>query len=173
MKSWTLWAKEASLFDLVSSFHQITAHKDTVPPTAFCSPTGLYEWLVIPQRCSASPGWVVKVLSKVTKGLEQVTAYLDDVMVFSDLPTHVNTIRAFFERLHKHNLKLSPAKARPRTTDADFLGHSISPVGVHPNVEKVSALTFILMLRDLKQLRPLLDGLSYYRKFLQDMSQKI
>ena len=31
------------LFDLVSSFHQITAHKDTVPLTAFCTPTGLYE----------------------------------------------------------------------------------------------------------------------------------
>ena len=32
-----------SLFDLVSSFHQIKAHKDTVPLTAFCTPTGLYE----------------------------------------------------------------------------------------------------------------------------------
>ena len=32
-----------SLFDLVSSFHQITAQKDTVLFTAFCIPTGLYE----------------------------------------------------------------------------------------------------------------------------------
>ena len=32
-----------SLFDLVFSFHQIKAHKDTVPLTAFCTPTGLYE----------------------------------------------------------------------------------------------------------------------------------
>ena len=32
-----------SLSDLISSFHQITAHKDTVPLTAFCTPTGLYE----------------------------------------------------------------------------------------------------------------------------------
>ena len=45
-----------SLFDLVSSFYQITAHKDTVPLTAFCTPTGLYEWLVMPQSSSASPG---------------------------------------------------------------------------------------------------------------------
>ena len=46
-----------SLFDLVSSFHQITAHKDTVPLTAFCTPTGLYEWrrptLRAPVRCFA------------------------------------------------------------------------------------------------------------------------
>ena len=31
------------LFIFVSSFHQIKAHKDTVPLTAFCTPTGLYE----------------------------------------------------------------------------------------------------------------------------------
>ena len=30
-----------SLFELVSSFHQIKVHKDTVPLTAFCTPTGL------------------------------------------------------------------------------------------------------------------------------------
>ena len=48
-----------SLFDLVSWFHQITAHQDTVPFTAFCTLTGLYEWLVMPQGSSASPGWFV------------------------------------------------------------------------------------------------------------------
>ena len=42
-----------SLFDFVSSFHKITAHKDTVPLTAFCTPTCLYEWLVMPQGSSA------------------------------------------------------------------------------------------------------------------------
>ena len=42
-----------SLFDLVSSFHQITVHKDTIPLTAFCTPTRLFEWLVMPQRSSA------------------------------------------------------------------------------------------------------------------------
>ena len=43
-----------SLFDLLSSFHQIIAHKDTVPLTAFCTFTGLCEWLVMPQGSSAS-----------------------------------------------------------------------------------------------------------------------
>ena len=44
------------LFDSVASFHQIPAHKDTVPLTAFCTPTGLYEWLVMLEGSSASPG---------------------------------------------------------------------------------------------------------------------
>ena len=57
------------LFDLVSSFHKKKAHKDTVLLTAFCTPTGPYEWLVMPQGSSASPGWFVKVINEVIKGL--------------------------------------------------------------------------------------------------------
>ena len=68
-----------SLFDLVSSFHQMKAHKDTVPLTAFCTPTVLYEWLVMPQDSSASPGGFVKVINKVIKDLKQVAVYLNDV----------------------------------------------------------------------------------------------
>ena len=66
------------LFDLVYSFHQIIAHKDTVPLSACCTPTGLYEWLVIPQGSSASPGWFLMVINEVIEGLGQVAAYLDD-----------------------------------------------------------------------------------------------
>ena len=44
------------LVDLISSFHQITAHKDTVPLPTFCTPTGLYEWLVMRQGRSALSG---------------------------------------------------------------------------------------------------------------------
>ena len=81
-----------SLFDLVSSFHPNTAHKDTVPLTAFCTCTALYEWLFMPQGSSASPGWFVKVVNEVIRGLGQVAAYLDDDIVFYfDLTAHVET----------------------------------------------------------------------------------
>ena len=84
--------------------------------------------------------WVVrKVINEVMiKSLKQVTAYLDDVIVFdSDPEAHVRTIRSLFERLRNHNLKLSPSKARLGVTDASFLGHSISPAGLRPNAESV------------------------------------
>ena len=108
------------------------------PLTASCTPTGLYKWLVMPQGSSASPGWFVKVINEVIKDLKQVAAYLDDVIVFdSDPIAHVQTIRSLFERLRKHNLKLSPSKARLGDADANFLGHSISPAGLRPNRKSV------------------------------------
>ena len=163
-----------SLFDWVSLFHQITVRRDPVPLTAFCTPTGLYEWLGLPQGSSASPGWFAKVINEVITGLAQVAAYLDDVIVFDSDPTaHVKTIRALFERLRKHSLKLSPSKSRLGATDANLLGHSISPAGIRPNAEKVSAWMKMPMPKNLKQVRALMGGVGYYRKFLLDLSNRI
>ena len=82
-----------SLFDLASSFHEVTTHKDTVPLTAVSTPTVLCELLVMPQGSNASTGWLVKIINEVIKGLEQVAAYLDDVIVSDSDPTaHVKTM---------------------------------------------------------------------------------
>ena len=54
-------------------------HKDTVPLTAFCTPTGLCEWLVMPLGSSALPGWFVKVINEVIKDLKEVAAYLEQL----------------------------------------------------------------------------------------------
>ena len=80
-----------------------------------------------------------------------MAAYLDDVIVFdSDPVAHVRTIRSLFERLRKHNPKLSPSKARLGATDANGLGHSISLTGLRPNAERVPALTNMPMPTDVK-----------------------
>ena len=51
--------------------HQIPIDEDTIPLTAFCTPNRLFEWLVMPQGSSASPGWFVKVTNEVMKGVER------------------------------------------------------------------------------------------------------
>ena len=96
-----------------------------------------------------------------------MVAYFDDDLVFdSDPVAHVQTIRSLFERLRKHNVKLSPLKAPLGATDTNFLGHSISPVGLRPNSEKASTLVKMPMPKDVKQVRALMGGINYYRNFL-------
>ena len=115
-----------SLFNFVSSFHDITIDKDTIPLTAFCTPTRLFEGLAMPQGSSTSPVWFVKVIDEIIKDLERFAVYLNDIIVFDLDPTsHVEKILALFERLRKHNLKLSSAKTNLGVTDAYFLGHTI------------------------------------------------
>ena len=103
-----------------------------------------------------------------------MAAYLDDVIVFDPDPTaHAKTIRALFERQRKHNLNLSPSKARLGATDPNFPGYSISSSVIRPNADKVSALIKMPMPKNLQQVRALMGGMGYYRKFLPYLSKKI
>ena len=65
------------------------------------------------------------------------------------------------------------AKARIGATQANFLGHTISPAGVSPDGQKVRALTQMPSPTTIKQLRSLLSGLSYCRKFLPNLGVKV
>ena len=95
----------------------------------------------MPQGISAVPGWFIKGIDEGIKDLDRVAAYLDDVIVYDPYPAvDVINIRSLVERLYKHNLKLSPSKAKLGATNADFLGHTISSSGVSPIVDKVAAL---------------------------------
>ena len=53
------------------------------------------------------------------------------------------------------------------------MGHPISPAGIRPNAETKSALMKIPMPKNLKQVRALMGGMGYYRKFLPDQSKRI
>ncbi|CAB1109884.1 unnamed protein product [Ectocarpus sp. CCAP 1310/34] len=127
----------------------------------------------MPQGANASPSWFVKVINRVVHGLERVLAYLDNAFCFDEEPLgHVLNLIEFFKRQRQYNLKL-PGKARVGATQVNFLGHTISPAGVSPDGVQVRALTHMPPPPNVKQLRSLLGGLSYYRIFLKNLATKM
>ena len=163
-----------SVFDLFSGFTQLTIHPDTIPLTAFCTPSELYECLRMPQGAARAPAWFVSAMRLVTSGLDKIRMYLDDAFGSNDSPTaHVATLATFFSRLRLHYLKLSPNKTRIGAARVEFLGHVISQDGVRPNDDKIAALARMPMPPGIKELSSLLGGLSYYRKFLPNMAKRI
>ena len=89
----------------------------------------------MPQGSSGVPGWFVKVINEAIKSLATVAAYLDDVIVFDPDPSaHVLTITRLFKQLRKHNLKLSPSKAKIGATNADLQGTGDTMTGVRAAV---------------------------------------
>ena len=163
-----------SVFYLFSGFVQLTILPDTIPLTAFCTPNGFYEWLRMPQGATGAPTWFVSVMRLVTAGLDNTRMYLDDAIGSDDWPLHhVATLATYFARLRLHKLKLSPDKSRTGAARIDFSGHVISADGVRPNDDLVAALTRMSMPTDTKQLRSLLGGLDYDRKFLPNMARHI
>ena len=91
-----------SSFDMMSGFHQIMIGENSVPLTAFCTTSGLYEILVMPMGTSGSPGHFQRVMKQVTADLahfvKQCTPHslLYDVRVVrisSDANGHIRLAR--------------------------------------------------------------------------------
>ena len=126
------------------------------------------------QGAAGAPVWFVSVMRLVTSGLDHIQMYLDDAIGSNDSPTtHVLTLATFFARLRLLNLKLSPNKTRIGAARVEVLGHIISQDGVRLNDDKIAALTRMPMPADIRELRSLLDGFSYYVKPLPNMARYI
>ena len=89
------------------------------------------------------------------------------------LSTTSPTSEPSFGRLRKHYLKFSPAKDKIGSTIADFLGHTISAGGHSPNSDKVAAPTRMSMPTDKKKVRSIIGGITYYSKFLPNLSRRL
>ena len=128
----------------------------------------------MPQGAAGAPAWLVSVMRLVTADVDNIRMYLDAAFGSDDCPIHhVATLATFFARLRLPKLKLSPDKSRIGAARVDVLGHVISADDVRPNDDRVAALTRMPMPTDITQLRSLLGGLSYYRKFLPNMARRI
>ena len=69
--------------DVARGFFQAAIEPDSIPLTAVCTQTGLYEWLRMPMGTSGSPGCFQRLIAQVCEGLQRVQLYIDDIVVHS------------------------------------------------------------------------------------------
>ena len=160
---------------MTSGFHHIMIGENSVPLTAFCPASGLYEFLVMLMGTSGSPVHFQRLMQQVTADLAHfVTIYTDGMLVRSnDESSMVDYIERFLKALTRHNLKILPSKSEIGAQEMSFPGHTISPRGVRPHAKKVDALRKSPMPNSVSELRSLQGGLSYYRKFLPNLSRRL
>ena len=112
--------------------------------TAFITHQGLYKFQVMPFGLKNAPTVFQRVMQLVLHGLkpeegpDYVSAYLDDVLVFSEtLEEHLGHLRSVMGRLGAAGLKLKPSKCRFIRQEVEYLGHVLTPNDLRPNPERV------------------------------------
>lgn len=58
-------AKVFSQLDLATEFHQLRVAEDSIPKTAFRTPDGLFEWVVMSFGLTNTPAYFVDLMSRV------------------------------------------------------------------------------------------------------------
>ena len=102
-----------------------------------------------------------------------VEAYVDDIVVKSrkadDL---VADLRIAFDCLRAKGVKLNPEKCVFRVPRGMLLGFIVSQWGIEPNPDKVSAITRMGPIRDLKGVQKVMVCLAALSHFISHLGEK-
>ena len=87
--------------------------------TAFVTPFGKYEFLMVPFGLAQAPAYFQLLMNKALEGLNFAMTYLDDIIIFSDNELeHLEHLEIVFCRLKEAGLKMKCSKC-------DFFKHEI------------------------------------------------
>lgn len=160
--------------DLASGFHQIEMHPSDIQKTAFSVENGHYEFLRMPFGLKNACASFQRVMDNILRGIqnERCLVYLDDIIIFSvSLQEHITNLRHVFQRLRESNFKLQLDKSEFLRKEVNYLGHVITPEGIKPNPDKISAIIKFPIPKTSKQLKGFLGLLGYYRKFIKNFAK--
>ena len=167
-------AKVFSSLDLASGYHQLKLQDSDVPKTAFCTPDGLYEFLVLPFGLTNAPAVFQNAMDSIFRGLSAfVCVYMDDLLVFSrNHVEHMEHLRTVLGLLRKHRLYAKPKKCDWLKSELAFLGHIVGVDGIKVDPAKIQVVKDFPVPRNLKELQQFLGLANYFRRFVQGYSAR-
>ena len=167
-------AKYFSTLDLAAGYWQVRVHPQSREKTAFITPQGLFQFNVMPFGLRNAPAVFQRLMQRVLAGLNPdegvpfTSVYIDDILIFSEtFEDHLSHLKAVIERIASAGLKLKPCKCKFIRQTVDFLGHILTPVGIHPNPDRVSAVQKFPRPQSVREVRQFLGLASYYRRFVK------
>lgn len=109
-------------------------------------------------------------MDAVLGGLPGVQAYLDDVLVSKGKSDNGEQLKRVLEWFREHGVKLRIDKCKFRQPSVTYLGHRIERQGLHPIEKNVDAVMQAPRPRNVSELRSFLGMLTFYARFLRNMS---
>uniref|UniRef100_A0A8C1X240 Gypsy retrotransposon integrase-like protein 1 n=1 Tax=Cyprinus carpio TaxID=7962 RepID=A0A8C1X240_CYPCA len=166
-------AKIFTKLDLRSAYNLIRIRKGDEWKTAFITPSGHYEYRVMPYGLSNSPSVFQNYMNEIFREyLNQfVIVYIDDILIYStSQEEHIQHVIFVLRKLREHHLYLKLEKCEFHTPSVQFLGYIIGPRGVKMDQGKVEAITHWPQPGSIKELQRFLGFANFYRRFIKNYS---
>ena len=160
-----------SKIDLSQAYQQLPLDEESKQYVVINTHKGLFRYTRLPFGISSAPGIFQRVMESVLQGIPQVIVYLDDILVSGATEAeHLQTLDQVFDRLEKAGLRVREDKCEFMVKSVSYLGHQIDAKGLHPLSDKVQAVKDSPSPQSVQELKAYLGLLSYYSKFLPDLS---
>jgi len=160
-----------SLFDLENGFWHVLMDEKSIEKTAFSTPFGQFEWLVMPFGLTSSPATFQSLMNEVLTGIESISTLLDDVTTYGNTIEEVYQInRLVLSKLRDYGLVLNTKKCRLFERRIRFLGFILDASGVHSDPDKISAIIKRPPPSTATEVRSFLNAAGYFRHFIKNFS---
>ena len=166
----------ASIFttlDLRNAYHLVRIREGDEWKTAFNTPSGHYEYLVMPFGLCNAPAVFQALVNDALRDMlgRFVFVYLDDILIYSrSLKEHQEHVRTVLQRLLENKLFVKTEKCSFHASSTSFLGFIISQGELRMDPAKVSAVADWPTPTNRKQLQRFLGFSNFYRRFVRNYS---
>lgn len=162
--------------DLRSAYNLVRVKEGHEYLTAFRTPLGQFEYLVMPFGLRNAPSvfqrFIQDVLSDAIGIFVQV--YLDDIIIYSkSLDEHIQHVRKILSLLIKNGLYVKLEKCDFHVKETIFLGFVVSVNGLSMDRNKVKAVIDWPIPKNIKELQGFLGLCNFYRKFINNFAEII
>jgi len=102
-----------SKIDLFSGYWQVPMHEPDIPKTAFCTSSGLYEYIYMPMGLRNAAATFQRMMEEALAPLlgKCCLVYLNDIAIYSPHENqNIQDIQEVFERLQKAELRMKIEK---------------------------------------------------------------
>lgn len=167
-------ARIFTTLDLTSGFWQMELAEKARPMTAFTIlGEGQFQWKRAAMGLTGCPSSFSRLIEIAMRGLGNVAGYVDDLLVYSmNHSQHLTHLRAVLMRLRDHGLKLNLKKCEFGATETAYLGHTLTPDGIIPGLDKTKAITEMQSPETPKQLKSFLGCINYFRNYIGHFAKK-
>ena len=160
--------------DLSQAYQQLPLDEDSKKYVVINTHKGLFRFNRLPYGISSAPGIFQRVMENLLEGIPGVVVYIDDILITGPtIEQHLKSLDEVLSRLENAGLLLRRVKCKFLQPSITFLGHKVDAAGLHPLTEKVEAIQQAPRPTNVTELKSYLGLLSYYSKFLPNMSMML
>ncbi|GMF35050.1 unnamed protein product [Phytophthora fragariaefolia] len=170
-------AQRFTSLDLHAEYWPLGVAEEDKPKTAFTTRRGLFQLNRMPFGLCNAPSNFQRLMNCVLRGLTWICClvYRDDMFVFTKgtVARHVVELAVVLERLAEAGLSLKTTKCSFATTNMEYLGHDLTPVGIKPADTLIKAVADFPTPQDEAAVRRFVASAGYYRRFMPEFGTKM